>query len=193
MRTTSSIRPLVHVFLIGIVACLFVGCAVHKEKIKSAASQSNQMSPNVVRIDWKFAAPPEEVWAAWTEPHVVRQWFGSDPNGEVLEAFLDARPGGRFEVTFANGDGMQFTARGVYRQVEPYRLLKFSWGWKNEPGIETAVTVRLFENGNGTQMQFEHAGLIHASSHDYASGWRSTFEKMEKAIARGPLRYRRTP
>jgi uncharacterized protein YndB with AHSA1/START domain len=165
------------------LAWLAAGCTVHEGEIKSADSAPKQMDPKFVRVDWKFAAPPAKIWEAWTEPHVVRQWFGSDPNGEVLDAFLDVRPGGSFEVTFANGDGTPYTASGVYKKVEPHRLLKFSWGWRNEPGIETAITVALFADGTGTRMQFEHAGLIHASSHDYASGWRSTFAKMERAVA----------
>jgi len=145
---------------------------------------SNDTEPQAVRIDWIFDAPPEKIWAAWTDPGLVRQWFGSDPNGQVLAACLDVKPGGRFEVTFANADGTQYTAMGVYRRVEPFRLLQFSWQWKNEPGVETAIGVALFPDGTGTRMEFEHAGLLHLSTHNYASGWRSTFEKMQKAISR---------
>jgi uncharacterized protein YndB with AHSA1/START domain len=124
----------------------------------------------------------ETIWAAWTDSRIVRRWFGSDPNGEVLAAHLDARVGGRFEVTFANGDGTQYTAMGVYRRVEPFRHLEFSWQWKNEP-VQTFIRIEMSPEGAGTHMKFEHAGLIHLSTHDYASGWRSTFEKMEKAIS----------
>ncbi len=141
------------------------------------------MSPQSVHIDWTFAATPVQVWAAWTEPSFVRQWFGSNPEGKVLDAYLDVRPGGRFEVTFADEDGTQHTAQGIYRRVEQPHLLQFSWGWKSEPGIETAITVSLFPEGRGTKMQFEHSGLIHKSSHDYESGWRSTFAKIEKVLA----------
>lgn len=91
------------------------------------------------------------------------------------------RPGGRFEITFANEDGTQYTAMGVYRLVEHGRRLQFSWHWRNEPGIETAISVALFPEGTGTRMRFEHAGLIHPSTHDYETGWLSTFRKMEKA------------
>jgi uncharacterized protein YndB with AHSA1/START domain len=142
-----------------------------------------QAGPESVRIAWTFAAPPAAVWAAWTDADAVRQWFGSDPEGEVLEAELDVRPGGRFAVTFADRDGTQHTARGVYRRVEPHRVLEFSWGWDSEPGVTTAVTIRLAADGDGTRMQFEHGNLVQASSHDYASGWRSTFDKIEKVLA----------
>lgn len=141
-----------------------------------------QMKQTSVRIAWTFAAPPALVWAAWTTPHAVGRWFGSDPKGTVLDARLDVCPGGSFEVTFADSDGTQHTAHGVYSRIEPDRLLKFSWGWKSEPGIESEVTVSLVPESAGTTMHFEHAGLVHASTHDYEIGWRSTFAKLESVL-----------
>lgn len=143
---------------------------------------SSVESPTV-RITWHFAAPPEKVWEAWTQPRAVAQWFGSDPKGKVVSAKLDVQRNGSFEVTFLDSDGTRHTASGVYQQVEPYRLLKFSWSWASEPGIETQVTVALIAQGASTKMEFEHAGHTRTSSHDYASGWRSTFEKMQRVIA----------
>ena len=140
------------------------------------------MESKSVRITWHFPAAPEKVWAAWTQAELVQQWFGSNPDGKVSNATLDVRPGGRFAVTFVDADGTEHTASGVYQHVELHRQLKFSWVWKSEPGVETQVTVVLAPEPNGTRMEFEHGGHTHASSHDYESGWRSTFEKMEKAI-----------
>jgi uncharacterized protein YndB with AHSA1/START domain len=143
------------------------------------------MQSNPVRITWHFPAGPEKVWAAWTQPELVRQWFGSNPEGTVSNATLDVRPSGRFEVTFVDTDGTEHTASGTYQQIDLYRQLRFSWSWKSEPGVETQVSVTLMPEPTGTRMEFEHAGHTRASSHDYDSGWRSTFKKMEKAIERG--------
>ncbi len=140
------------------------------------------MTTNAVQITWQFAAPPANVWAAWTTPEGVQQWFGSDPNGRVLKAELDVRVGGRFEVTFADSDGTQHTASGIYQHVEPNKELEFSWGWKSEPGVETRIKIRFEADGDETKMEFEHGGLVHASSHDYQSGWRSTFQKIDKIL-----------
>lgn len=179
-QSSPRVRP---PLLLAVITLFWiaVGCTVPP---RESAKMSNDTKSQAVRIDWRFDAAPESVWAAWTDPSLVRQWFGSDPNGEVLAAALDVKPRGRFEVTFANADGTQYTAMGVYQEVEPVRLLQFSWQWKNEPGVETAIRVVLSPDGTGTRMQFQHAGLLHLSTHDYASGWRSTFEKMQKAISR---------
>lgn len=138
------------------------------------------MKTNSVQITWQFAAPPASVWGVWTTPEGVQQWFGSDPNGRVLKAELDVRVGGGFEVTFADSDGTLHTASGVYQHVEPNKKLEFSWGWKSEPGVETQIKILFEPSGDGTKMEFEHGGLVHASSHDYQSGWRSTFQKIDK-------------
>jgi uncharacterized protein YndB with AHSA1/START domain len=150
---------------------------------KDPPAKRAPMSAKAARITWNFAAPAEKVWQAWTDPKLVSRWFGSDPNGKVLSAKLDVRPGKTFEVMFQDSDGTQHTASGVYQALEPHRLLRFTWGWKSEPGIETSITVSLTSNGASTRMDFEHAGIDYASTHDYESGWRGTFVKMEKAIA----------
>lgn len=181
----SPVRAVCGLFAIGAVTAITIACTVSHREDRQATMQRNQMSTHAVRIDWKFGAPPDRIWAAWTDPHMVRRWFGSDPNGTVLETYLDVRVGGRFEVTFANEDGKRYTATGVYRVVEHGRGLQFSWHWRDEPGVETAVSVALLPDGTGTRMQFEHAGLVHRSTHNYESGWRSTFEKMERAVASG--------
>jgi uncharacterized protein YndB with AHSA1/START domain len=140
-------------------------------------------SPKSLTIEWRFDQPPEVVWRAWTDPDWMARWAGSDPKGKVLSVELDVRPQGRFEVTFANGDGTQHTFHGVYREVKLPRRLAFTWGWRSEPGVETFIIVSLVPEGQGTLMRFEHSGLGYASSHDYASGWRSTFQKMESVVA----------
>jgi len=137
---------------------------------------------NSISIDKIFRAAPEKVWNAWTDPAMVMRWFGSDPRGKVLKASLDVEPGGRFEVTFANSDQTEHTCSGVYSVVEEFKMLKFSWSWRSEPGVESFVTIRLSGDGEYTRMQFEHANFGFASQHSYLEGWNSTFLKLEKVV-----------
>jgi uncharacterized protein YndB with AHSA1/START domain len=132
----------------------------------------------------RFSRPPHEVWRAWTDANVARLWFGSDPDGTVLEARMDARVGGSFEVTFANSDGTTYTCTGEYLELEPEEKLVFTWGWKNRPSAVERVTVTFESDGSGTLMTFEHADIDSATTHDYAPGWKRTFQKIERALAR---------
>jgi uncharacterized protein YndB with AHSA1/START domain len=135
-----------------------------------------------IRIIRHFVVPTLKIWQAWTQPEIVRLWFGSDPNGVVVQARLDVRVGGEFEVTFANSDKTEFTCYGTYREIEPNSMLCFSWSWKNTPDIEELISVLLQEDGSGTLMTFEHSNIDPNTSHGYEIGWSTTFDKLEKVF-----------
>jgi uncharacterized protein YndB with AHSA1/START domain len=100
-------------------------------------------SADTIVIDTIIHAPTEAVWKAWTERSIILKWFGSDPNGKGLKAEMDVRPGGRFEVTFANANETEHTCFGIYHEVKKYSEPSFTWEWKNEPGVESFVIVKL--------------------------------------------------
>lgn len=139
----------------------------------------------VVKIQKHFAEPPHEVWHAWTDAEVVKLWFGSDPNGEVLSALLDVRLNGAFEITFANADKTTFTCFGTYQEVIPDQKLAFTWRWKSSPDMVEFVTVELEEEQGGTFMSFEIANIDANTTHGYSAGWNTTFEKLAQAMQRG--------
>lgn len=142
------------------------------------------MNTDTITIGILLHASAEKVWKAWTDPDLVLKWFGSDPNGTGLNASMDVRPGGAYEISFKNaaGPNAEHTCFGKYTEVEKYRRLAFSWTWKNEPGVESFVTVSLTPEKDHTHMKFEHAHVGYESAHNYEEGWRSTFEKLEKVL-----------
>ncbi|PWT77554.1 MAG: glutathione S-transferase [Bacteroidetes bacterium] len=141
------------------------------------------MSSDTINIDRLIHAPVNKVWDAWTDADLVLYWFGSDPKGKGIKANLDVRPGGKFEITFRNSDGTEFTCSGSYVEVQKFNKLTFTWEWKNEPGIESFVTLIFTPANQFTRMQFEHAHVGDKSAHDYAIGWRSTFDKLDRLLS----------
>lgn len=136
-----------------------------------------------VSIETTIHSSIERVWEAWTNPTLIMNWFGSDPNGKVLKAELDVRPGGYFEVIFQDSDLTEHTCSGIYDEVQVMSKLTFSWQWKSEPGIESFILLMLTPEGNSTRMLFEHKHLDIGSKHDYAKGWQNTFSKLERLIS----------
>ncbi len=69
-------------------------------------------------------APAASVFAALTEPEQLLQWWGDDELYRVTHMDHDLRLGGsvRFSGRFA--DGREFSATGVYRVIDPPRLLE---------------------------------------------------------------------
>jgi len=136
-----------------------------------------------VQLEVLLPAPIEKVWKAWTEPGSITKWFGSDPNGKVLNAVLNVCPGGFFEITFQDSNRTEHTSFGVYSFVREFTSLAFSWNWKSEPGVESIVTVELKSENNFTRMLFRHEHLGKSSQHNYEEGWKSTFLKLERSLS----------
>ena len=137
---------------------------------------------DTITIETIIHAPSSIVWKAWTDPLLILQWFGSDPNGKGIKAEVDVRPGGFYEITFKDSNGTEHTCSGTYKEVYEGHKLTFTWTWKNEPGVESFVTVILSPENNATKMLFEHANVGTASAHNYLIGWKSTFAKLDRVL-----------
>jgi uncharacterized protein YndB with AHSA1/START domain len=68
---------------------------------------------------------PERVWAAWTEPELLKQWFTPAP-WKTVAVDIDVRPGGRCVTTMESPEGDQYPNAGCYLAVEPGSLLVFT-------------------------------------------------------------------
>jgi uncharacterized protein YndB with AHSA1/START domain len=73
-------------------------------------------------LERTIAVAPDRVWAAWTEPELMVQWFTPAP-WKTVAADLDLRPGGRCVTTMESPEGERFPNAGCYLVVEPPRLL----------------------------------------------------------------------
>jgi uncharacterized protein YndB with AHSA1/START domain len=71
-----------------------------------------------------FAASPEAVYRAHTEPKLIQQWL-LGPEGWTMPVCLnDARPGGTFRYEWAKADGSKgFSVTGEILEIEPGRRI----------------------------------------------------------------------
>jgi uncharacterized protein YndB with AHSA1/START domain len=147
-----------------------------------ATRRLHNMNRNSVHIEKIFDAPVELVWQTWTEPELLKLWFGSDPNGTVQKAELDLKVGGHYEIIFKDSDLSEHYCNGTFIEIKEKQKLVFSWEWKSEPGHISQVEVNLFPIGEKTKMIFEHRNLNPDSIHNYEYGWNSGFNKFDKAL-----------
>ncbi len=96
-------------------------------------------------------APREKVYAAWTTPALLTQWF-TPPPWTTPHAELDVRPGGANFIVMRGPDGTEMPNRGVYLEVIPNARLvitdAYTEAW--EPSAKPFMTLVLtFENENG--------------------------------------------
>ncbi|MCY4431220.1 MAG: SRPBCC domain-containing protein [Rhodospirillales bacterium] len=128
-------------------------------------------------------APIETVYAAWTDPELMRQWFAP---GElaVVRAVAEAEVGGTFLVEMRGPDGEQHLTRGVYREAIPNRRLVHTWQWEGSD-VESLVTVEFeAESAQTTHLTLTHSRFADAESRDrHEGGWGGCLAKLTARLA----------
>ena len=131
----------------------------------------------------RLNAPPEKVYAAWTEPAKIATWFGPDA-GPVTRAEIDLRVGGRYTVVFYTEDGEEHHVSGVYREVVPNEKLVFTWAWRTTPERESLVTVQIKPDGDGSMLTLIHEQFFDEPARDrHDFGWTGSLNKLETLFA----------
>ena len=117
-------------------------------------------------------APAERIFEALTNPAQRTQWWGAEGRFQTTHMESDLRPGGKWMMRGNGIGGRPFTIRGEYRQIEPPRLLIFTWlpDWQ-EDAFETLVRFDLIENNDVTAVRLTHSGLATESSRLSHKGW----------------------
>ncbi len=123
--------------------------------------------------------PVEAVYAAWTEPEMLRRWLASG-NARVVRAVAEVTVGGAFLVEMQGADGRRWLTRGLYREVVPKRRLVHTWRWE-ESDVETLVTVEFGRVGSGqTHLTLTHSRFAEDEARDELErSWSSCLAKLE--------------
>ncbi len=98
-----------------------------------------------LEIERTFAASPQKVWHALTDPDALVRWFW--PAGMDPVARVELRPGGRLRIE-APG---RMAIEGEYLEVDPPRTLAFTWRWDGED-LVTTVRLELSAVDGGTRL-----------------------------------------
>jgi uncharacterized protein YndB with AHSA1/START domain len=94
-------------------------------------------------------APPDLVFAVWTEPEHLRNWWGPRQL-ELVVCESDPRAGGSYRFVQRAPDGQEHTFDGVYREVDrPQRLVR-TFVYAGTPQDEAVETLTFQRDGGGT-------------------------------------------
>lgn len=144
-----------------------------------------------------FDATREKVWAAWTVPEEVTQWWG--PWGFSTSAReLDLRAGGRWRYVMRGSDGTEYPVQGVFREVVPIDRIvtsdEIGTGQENvddperpgpvmitcafdDLGSQTRLTLRISHETAEDRRKHEAMGVV--------DGWNSSLDCLAEYLARG--------
>ena len=132
----------------------------------------------------RLRARPEKVYAAWTEPEKLAQWFGpSQVKAGSVKAEIDLRAGGRYRISFDSANGEYNQVDGIYREVVPNERVVFSWAWHSTPERESLVTVSLKPDGGGTLLTLHHEQFFNEAARDgHQHGWNELLGKLDNYL-----------
>lgn len=124
-----------------------------------------------VIVEREIAFPPEKIWRALTQPHLIQEWLMKNDFKPVTDH--------RFKLTAEWGS---VDCRVL--EIEPNRTLAYTW---DAYGLESTVTWTLTPVGAGTHLRMEQAGFRPDQEQAYQGakfGWQRFFENLEQVLAR---------
>jgi uncharacterized protein YndB with AHSA1/START domain len=124
-----------------------------------------------VVIEREIAYPPEKIWRALTQPHLIAEWLMQNDFAPVV--------GHSFKLTADWG-----AVDCQVRAIEPNKTLSYTWG---AYGLESVVTWTLTSSGTGTHLRMEQSGFRSDQKQAYHGarhGWQQFFGNLEQVLAR---------
>src|SRR5580700_1496694 len=123
-----------------------------------------------VIVERDVAFPPDKIWRALTQPHLIEAWLMKNDFKPVVDHRF------KFSADWGAVD-CQVTA------VEPNRTLSYTWA---AYGLESVVTWTLTSTSTGTRLRMEHSGFRPDQQQAYQGakgGWQKFFAALERVVA----------
>ena len=131
-----------------------------------------------VAVEREIAFPPEKIWRALTQPHLIEEWLMKN----------DFRPevGHRFNLTGEWGGVLDCEVLAV----EPNRTLTYTWNFSHDDpayDLRSVVTFTLVPTDTGTRLRVEQSGFRPDQKQAFGgarAGWQQFLAKLEEVLAR---------
>ena len=124
-----------------------------------------------VIVEREIPYPPEKIWRALTQPHLIEEWLMKND----------------FEPVVGHGFNLRADWGVVDCQVlavEPNKTLSHTWGVFD---LESVVTWTLTPTSTGTHLRMEQSGFRPDQQQAYQgakAGWPRFFANLEQVLAR---------
>jgi len=91
---------------------------------------------NTLVVTRSFNAPVEKVWQAWTESHLLDQWWAPKPWKAVTVEF-DFSESGHWLYYMLGPEGERHYCRADYETIEPLKRFSATDAFTDEKGVPT--------------------------------------------------------
>ena len=131
-----------------------------------------------VVVEREFAFPPEKLWRALTQPHLIEEWLMKNDFKPVV--------------------GHSFNLRGEWGgvldcevlAVEPNKTLSYTWNFAHDDAaynLKSVVTFTLTPTSTGTHLRVEQAGFGPEQRQAFGgarAGWEKFFANLEQLLGK---------
>ncbi len=124
-----------------------------------------------VIVEREIPHPPEKIWRALTQPHLVEEWLMKNDFKPVMNH--------RFNLRADWG-----TVDCQVLAIEPNKTLSYTWA---ALGLESVVTWTLTPTRTGTHLRMQQSGFRPDQKQAYHGakfGWPRFFANLEQLLAR---------
>ena len=144
----------------------------------------------VIRMTRDFAATPEQLFRAHTNPVLFAQWVGPNAADTRIE-YWDARTGGSWRYTARLGDA-EYAFHGCFHEVRPDRIVQ-TFTYEGEPdGV--ALETLWFEDLGGGRSRLRSQALVDSFEGRYAwlasgmeTGVNDGYAKLQRMVDDGTV------
>jgi uncharacterized protein YndB with AHSA1/START domain len=143
---------------------------------------------DMIQCDVHIAAPAERVFQAITDPRQLMQWWGQKGIYHHTAWKGDVRPGGEWRSEgVSDTDGKPYHVSGEYVEVDPPRLVSYTWIASWSGPLKTLVRWELESTPDGTFVRVRHSGFAEAPAAVQAhyEGWQRVIRWMQGFVEKG--------
>jgi uncharacterized protein YndB with AHSA1/START domain len=129
-----------------------------------------------VIVEREFAFPPDKLWRALTQPHLIEEWLMKNDFKPVV--------GHQFSLRMDPQPNWNGVIDCQVLVVEPNKTLSYAWG---ALGLESAVTFTLTPTPTGTHLRMAQTGFRPDQLQAYQGakyGWQRFFGNLEQVLVR---------
>jgi uncharacterized protein YndB with AHSA1/START domain len=122
-----------------------------------------------VVVELELPHPPEKIWRALTQPHLIEEWLMKTDFQPVVDHRFNLR-------------GDWGTVDCQVMEVEPNKTLSYTWA---AMGLESIVTWTLTPTHTGTHLRMEQSGFRTDQQQAYQGaryGWQKFFAGLERVV-----------
>jgi len=140
----------------------------------------NDISTEVrsVVVEREIAHPPEKIWRALTQPHLIAEWLMKNDFKPVV--------GHRFNLSGDWGGVLDCEVLAI----EPNETLSYTWNFTHDDAafdLRSVVTFTLNRTVTGTLLRMEQVGFRPDQKQAFGgakAGWQEFFVNLEQVLTR---------